>query len=122
MVKKKEASVTVPLEEKTCDRCGDRFSYIEARERNGHTYFYAVHRIKTEEGRVKIHKCYLGPRGYYYVVLLHKDSGLPLTGILDKDRYIEYLESVLGHLASNELSREQNDRVKRLIKKYKGEF
>lgn len=111
-----------PMDARTCVRCGEPYSYVEAREKNGQTYFYAVHRQRASPGHAKIHKCYLGAKRYRYVKLLHKDSDIILTGAVNKDRYIEYLESVLGHLAGNELDSEQRDKVKDLLKRYKGEF
>ena len=78
--------------EKTCPRCGLKYSYIERRKVGGQVYLYAVHYLRVGSKR-KVRKCYLGPEGsYLYVSKMHEFT---LRGPLDKLRVLKYLDSLL---------------------------
>jgi len=87
---------------KICPRCGERYSWLERRVvREGgreYEYFYAVHEYK-ENGKRRIKKCYLGPAEYRYVSLTHETKeGLVFSGLLDSDRAIKYLYSIMAYI------------------------
>ena len=84
---------------KICPRCGDAISWIERRQRGDRVYYYAVH-CWQQEGRRRIRKCYLGPQTYEYVTRLHFKEGLILKGLVDKERALEYLETIVNMLES----------------------
>jgi len=119
---------------KICPRCGERYSWLERRVvREGgreYEYFYAVHEYR-ENGKRRIKKCYLGPDTYKYVSLTHESrEGLVFSGLLDSDRAIKYLYSIMayieraaGDIDPNQLKtlarnvREFADRIERIAEK-----
>ena len=86
-----------PLKIKICPRCGDAISWIERRQRGERVYYYAVH-TWNEGGRRRVRKCYLGPATYEYVTRLHSREGLVFKGLIDRERALEYLESIANML------------------------
>ena len=76
-----------------CPRCGSP-GYEEVRNVQGRTYFYFVH-VTKEDGKRRVHKCYLGPRLYRYVERLNP---LGLAGLIDRDRFIQYIMTILAQL------------------------
>jgi hypothetical protein len=52
------------LERGICPRCGQKYDYLEERQRGGNIYLYAIH-VTWEGGKRKLRKCYLGPKGQY---------------------------------------------------------
>jgi len=84
-------------EKSRCPRCGMEFSYIEERDINGKTYYYAVHYIKVG-GKRKKKRCYLGAQVYEYVNKLHSDM-LTVHGLLTRNP-IEYLRQILDYIVN----------------------
>jgi hypothetical protein len=98
-----------------CPRCGNPYTYIDKKVKNGHTYYYAVHVYKVD-GKRKVHKCYLGAKEYTYVKAMHPEMFENLTGMVDKDRYIRYLEDIAEVVSNMILSDEQKHRVKTALR------
>jgi len=87
---------------KICPRCGERYSWLERRvvreEGREYEYFYAVHEYR-ESGKRRVKKCYLGPAEYRYVSLTHETKeGLVFSGLLDSNRAIKYLYSIMAYI------------------------
>jgi len=87
---------------KICPRCGECYSWLERRGvREGgreYEYFYAVHEYR-ESGKRRIKKCYLGPAEYRYVTTTHETKeGLVFSGLLDSNRAIKYLYSIMAYI------------------------
>jgi hypothetical protein len=82
-------------EAELCPRCGQPYSTVERRTRGHHVYYYAVHYLGREAGKVRIKKCYLGPERYEYVERLH---AMELAGAIDKQRFRRYLHEVLDSI------------------------
>ena len=104
--------------DKRCPRCGKEFQYIEERRQNDRVYFYAVHVEKQPGGKRKIRKCYLGPLVYEYVSKLHRREGLVFKGLLEANRAIEYLESILQSLINGPVDQETRKRVAEKLRYY----
>ena len=104
--------------EKLCPRCGKEFKYIEERRQNDRVYFYAVHVYRDNNGKRKIKKCYLGPLTYEYVSKLHTKEGLTFKGLLETNRAIEYLETILQSLLNSALDPETRKRVAEKLRFY----
>ena len=84
-----------------CPRCGERFSYIEKRRIGNNEYLYAVH-VTRGGGKRRVKKCYLGPSGsYIQVSRFQRDVGLELKGPADRNRAIEYMNSLVNYITSN---------------------
>ncbi|RLE62615.1 MAG: hypothetical protein DRJ38_09355 [Thermoprotei archaeon] len=105
-------------EGKVCPRCGAKYSYIERRIKGNQVYLYAVHRWK-ENGKTKIRKCYLGPeRDYIYVTKLHEDENLVLMGLMNHDRAVQYLKTLVEYFSEKsreELTRQEIEALKELV-------
>jgi uncharacterized protein (DUF1778 family) len=87
--------------EKICPRCGMKFSYVEERRIGNNSYFYAVH-VSREGKKRRVRKCYLGPSGsYVHVSHLHRDEGLELKGLMDRNRAIEYMNRLIDYITLN---------------------
>ncbi|MEM3145524.1 MAG: hypothetical protein QW332_06020, partial [Thermoproteota archaeon] len=99
---------------KFCPRCEQPYSYVEKRKKNNHTYFYAVHITKID-GKRHFHKCYLGAETYDYVQRMHPEMIGSLTGMVDKERYIKYLESIIDAVSEMELEEEQSRQVIKIL-------
>jgi hypothetical protein len=104
------------METKICPRCNEPYSYVEKRVVHDRIYYYAVH-IRIVSDKRKIKKCYLGAKEYYYVKKLHEDSELNLTGIFEKDRYLQYLDQILYSLVHNGLSEEEKNVLKSKLRR-----
>jgi hypothetical protein len=104
------------METKLCPRCGEPYSYVEKRVVHDRIYYYAVH-VSIVNDKRKIKKCYLGAKEYYYVKKLHEDSELNLTGIFEKDRYLQYLDQILYSLVHNGLSEEEKNVLKAKLRR-----
>jgi hypothetical protein len=78
-----------------CPRCGQPYSTVERRTMGYRTYYYAVHYLGREAGKVRTKKCYLGPQRYEYVERLH---AMELAGAIDKQRFKRYLHEVLDSI------------------------
>jgi len=48
------------LEERICPRCGNYINYLEKRVHGNSIYFLAVHKWRGKDGKIHVHKCYLG--------------------------------------------------------------
>ena len=92
--------------DKRCPRCGREYQYIEQRRQGNQTYFYAVHIIKERSGKRRVKKCYLGPMIYEYVTRLHRKEGLVFKGLLEVNRAIEYIETLLNSILNSALDPE----------------
>lgn len=58
--------------DKTCPRCGLKYSYIERRKIGNKVYLYVVHYLRVGSER-KIRKCYLSPSNdYVHFFKLHE--------------------------------------------------
>jgi hypothetical protein len=104
------------METKLCPRCNEPYSYVEKRVVHDRIYYYAVH-VSIVNDKRKIKKCYLGAKEYYYVKKLHEDSELNLTGIFEKDRYLQYLDQILYSLVHNGLSEEEKNVLKAKLRR-----
>ena len=104
------------METKICPRCSEPYSYVEKRLVHDHIYFYAVH-IRIVGNKRKIKKCYLGAKEYYYVKKLHEDSEIQLTGLVEKDRYLQYLDQIVYSLIHNGLSEEEKNVLKAKLRR-----
>jgi len=104
------------METKICPRCNEPYSYLEKRVVHDRIYYYAVH-VSIVNDKRKIKKCYLGAKEYYYVKKLHEDSELNLTGIFEKDRYLQYLDQILYSLVHNGLSEEEKNILKTKLRR-----
>jgi hypothetical protein len=79
--------------------CRDKPGYVEARRKGGQTYYYFVHYWK-QDGKRRIHKCYLGPVRYRYVEPFNE---LGLAGLTDKQRFVRYLRALLDRLSPEQM-------------------
>ena len=92
------------LPNKICPRCGRRISYLKKRRIRGRTYVYAVHYLGSKDGKKITEECYLGPlESYEYVSKLHEREGLVLKGLIDNERVLDYLRSILDYLVYQDL-------------------
>jgi hypothetical protein len=73
-----------------CPRCGQLGGYLWARTVNDRKYYYWVHETKVN-GIRRVKRCYLGPEKYYY-------GRIFLSGALDRDRFMRYVENLLKEL------------------------
>ncbi len=92
---------------RVCPRCGRPYNYIKEKKVNGRTYLYAIHYTKDSSGRAKITECYLGPKDRYeYVTKMHIKEGLILKGLMDQERAVQYLCSIINHIINTELEKD----------------
>ena len=103
---------------KICPRCGREYQYIEQRRQGNQTYFYAVHIERIGNGKRRVRKCYLGPLKYEYVTRLHQKEGLTFKGLLEVNRAIEYLESILQSLINNDTDPELKKQIAQKLRFY----
>ena len=103
---------------KVCPRCGRQYEYIEERKQGERVYFYAVHVEKLPGGKRRVKRCYLGPLVYSYVSKLHRKEGLVFKGLLEVNRAIEYLESILQSLLNGSADRETRREIARKLRFY----
>ena len=105
-------------EKAICPRCGRPISYFEKHKRGDRTYIIAVHYLgysKDSKGRIKkrVKKCYLGPEeAYEYVTRTHAKEGLVLRGLIDRDRVLSYLDSIIDYLERNPQEIESREFIK----------
>ncbi len=93
---------------RACPRCSRPYSYIKERKVNGRTYLYAVHCYRDDLGRRKISECYLGPKDYYeYVTRMHEKEGLILKGLIEQERLLEYLDTIIEYITNKNIDKEQ---------------
>ena len=104
--------------DKRCPRCGRQYEYIEERKQGERVYFYAVHVEKLPSGKRRVKKCYLGPLVYEYVSKLHNKEGLVLKGLLENNRTLEYIETLLNSLLNSSLDPETRKRVAEKLRFY----
>jgi len=94
------------VKKRICPRCGSPYNWVEKRDKGSNTYYYAVHVTfsKTKRGKKKRHiqKCYLGPERYIYVSHLHQDLPLEFSGLINPQRYAEYLEALRNAVKTQE--------------------
>jgi hypothetical protein len=87
-----------------CKRCGQP-GYV-VRERRGSRFYYYMYHESSDGDRVK---CYLGPVDPYVAgSVTHSDLGLYWRGLVDDNRDVEYLKTLLDHflgLLENEKTR-----------------
>lgn len=81
-----------------CPRCGGE-GYLERRKVEGHVYLYCVHQ-KSEMGKRRKWRCYLGAEKYDYV---ERFNPLDLAGLYDKERFMRYMKRLLDSLEPNQL-------------------
>ena len=91
----KPSKRTLPI----CPRCGEPYSWIEERKIGNNVYYYAVH-VKKVGSKRKVKKCYLGPEIYRYVTKTHSREGLALKGLVDPDRVIHYLDTIIAYIST----------------------
>ena len=103
---------------KICPRCGKEFKYIEERRQNDRVYFYAVHIEKLGSGKRRVKKCYLGPLTYEYVSRLHQKENLVFKGLLETNRALEYIETLLNTVVQMELDPELRRDIARKLRFY----
>jgi hypothetical protein len=114
--KEKEAQKQEQEEEKICPRCGSPYNYLSTTVVNGREYVYAVHVISRSKGKVKLRKCYLGPKQEYInVSKLHEDLGLNFKPITEPERALEYLAKIVDYLNEHG-EKEQIREAKALLK------
>ena len=80
-----------------CPVCLSRIDSITIREKGKYKrqYVYAIHFYKGGDGKRHRYECYLGPANEY--VVAEKTNNIGLKGRLEKDRFVEYLESILTY-------------------------
>jgi hypothetical protein len=111
-----EAKEEEQEEEKLCPRCNQPYNYLSTTVVNGREYVYAVHVISRSKGKVKLRKCYLGPKEEYInVSRLHEQEGLEFKPITDSNRALEYLEKIVDYLNEHG-EKEQIREAKALLK------
>jgi len=89
------------MEIKICPRCGEPYNWVEKLRRGEQTYYYAVHVVK-EGGKAYRRKCYLGPAEYKYVTVTHEPKErMVLSGMLDGNRAIKYMYSLMSYIENN---------------------
>jgi len=103
---------------KVCPRCGRQYEYIEERKQGERVYFYAVHIVKENNGKRRVKKCYLGPLVYQYVSRLHRKEGLVFKGLLEVNRAIEYLETILMSLLNGDTDPELKKQIAQKLRFY----
>jgi hypothetical protein len=82
-----------------CPRCGLVISWVERVRRGDRVYYVAAH---SSGGGKRARRCYLGPEEYVYVSKLHEDLGLTLRGALERDRWVDYMASLVEAIASQD--------------------
>ena len=109
------------MAKKICPRCGAPYNWLEVHKRESNIYVYAVHVVQRKPKR-KVVKHYLGPlERYIYVNRLHPRENLGLTGMLNEDRAIQYLEALIEYFnrilseGKGVADREKIRRVRRLV-------
>ncbi len=92
---------------RVCPRCGHPYNYIRERKINGRVYLYAVHYCRDGGGKVRVMECYLGPKDQYeYVTKMHVKEGLIFKGLIEKERIIQYLDSIIDYLSTGNVDKE----------------
>jgi len=126
------SAMRAPKPGEACPVCGLPIDWVEKRVRNGHTYYYAYHYVKDENGKRKVKKCYLGADTYDYVTRKNIDLGTTFRGMAysEADRFSEYFKGALDKLSAKiesgtleleearhwlGLLRDMNSRVERLM-------
>jgi hypothetical protein len=104
------------LAQKICIKCGQPFSYIEPRpyttaDGSVKHYFYCVHE-RWEGGRRKRTKHYCSSDEYAYVSKYQQDIGLTLRGALDRDRWLDYITSIIQTMVDRALEEPENESLK----------
>ena len=92
---------------RVCPRCGLPFSYVKEKRINGRVYLYAIHYIKEGPGRRRVKERYLGPKDRYeYVTRMHEKENLVLKGLIEQERAVQYLYSIVSYMVSTKLDRD----------------
>jgi hypothetical protein len=111
-----EMRIEEEIEKKICPRCGLRFTYIEEREKGNNVYLYVVHEYR-ENKRRKVRRCYLGPKSEYInVTHMHEREGVVFRGMLDYDRSIDYLKSIIDYLKNEKLDDNRRRKISEIAK------
>jgi len=107
---------------KICPICQQRFNTIEKRKINNNTYIYFIHKIKDENGRVHIHKCYAGSKDKYIYVQKFQNNSLTLKGnpnnVEKYGKFREYLEEILTGIETEKEYEEFKQDIIRIIWKH----
>ena len=102
---------------RVCPRCSRPYSYIKEKKINGRIYLYAVHYIKDGPGKRRVVECYLGPKDHYeYVTRMHEKEGLILRGLMEQERAVEYLSSIVNYVTNIDLDRDQAKYLTEILK------
>jgi hypothetical protein len=111
-----EMRIEEMIEKKICPICHRKFTYIEHREKGNNVYLYAVHEYR--EGKVrKVKKCYISPeKEYINVTKRHAEEGIVLKGMLDYDRSIDYLKSIIDYLKNEKLDDNRRREISEIAK------
>jgi hypothetical protein len=101
-----------------CPICRRAVDWTEKRKVGSRTYVYAVHKeFKTESGRWRVKRCFLGPReGYIHGAKTHIGLGLRLRGYTDPNRVIDYLSALIKYVEEAEMDGGRKARVLKLLK------
>ncbi|MHA1631779.1 MAG: hypothetical protein ACTSXC_03075, partial [Candidatus Freyarchaeota archaeon] len=107
----------VGVDERRCPRCGLPYNWVETHKVRGRLYVYAVHRLdRLPSGRYRVKKCYLGPKDHYVAVTrMHQDIGLVFRGMLDRERVLDYLETIIRYVEGSPRVKER-ERVLTLLR------
>jgi hypothetical protein len=102
----------------TCPICKRQIDWTENRKVGNRTYVYAVHKeFKTESGRWKVKRCFLGPKeGYIHGSKTHIGLGIRLKGYTDSNRVIDYLNALIDYVREVEMDTYRKARVLKLLK------
>jgi hypothetical protein len=101
-----------------CPICNLPIDWTENRRVGSRTYVYAVHKMeKTESGRWRVKRCFLGPKeGYIHGSKTHIGLGLRLRGYTDPNRALDYLRALIDYLTGAEMEKSSKARVLFLLK------
>jgi type II secretory pathway component GspD/PulD (secretin) len=109
-----------------CPICGSRYNTVEKRKIKDQVYIYFVHKIKDENGKIRIHKCYAGAKESYKYVQKFQNNSLTLKGNPSNyekySKVIDYLDSILSSVESQKEYEEFKNEIIRLLWKYEKRF
>jgi hypothetical protein len=102
----------------TCPICKRPIDWTENRRVGSRTYVYAVHKFeKTESGRWRVKRCFLGPKeGYIHGAKTHIGLGMILRGYTDPNRALDYLRALIDYVTEAEMEWSSKARVLKLLK------
>ena len=82
---------------------------------NDRVYLYAVHYYRDSTGRRRVKECYLGPKDHYkYVTKMHEKEGLVFKRLIEQDRILEYLYSIVNYMVNGN---NDGELIKRILEK-----